>query len=94
MGFNAAFKGLTVAILHVYEEAILRVVTPCILVGRYESFEGSFCVHLQNTSRHFGTLCLTCRGHILGDFKPHDGPFESVKFVYLPRMYEFVNVTF
>jgi len=72
---------LTVARLHVYEEAILRVVTPCNLVGRYECFEGSFCVHLQNTRRHFGTLCLSCRGHSLGDCNPHNRPFESVKFL-------------
>jgi hypothetical protein len=72
---------LTVASLHVYEEAILRVVTPCVFVGRYESFEGLLCVHLQNTRRHFGTLCLTCRGHIIGDCNPHNRPFESVKFL-------------
>ena len=72
---------LTVASLHVYEEATLWVVTPCILVGRYEGFGGSFCLHLQNTRRNFDTLRLTCRGHILGDCNPHNRPFESVKFL-------------
>jgi hypothetical protein len=70
---------LTVAILHVYGEAILWVVTPCILVDICECFGGAFCVHLQNKRRHFDTLLLTCRGHILGDCNQHNRPFEGVK---------------
>ena len=38
---------LTVASLHVYGEAILWAVTPCILVDTYECFRRAFCVHLQ-----------------------------------------------
>jgi hypothetical protein len=52
---------LSVANLHVYEEAILWVMTPCILVDICKCFGGSFCVHLQNTRRHFDTLRINLK---------------------------------
>jgi hypothetical protein len=72
---------LTVASLHVHGEAILWVVTPCILVDIYECFERALCVHLQKRIRYFDTLRLTCRGHILSDCNPHNRPYESVNFL-------------
>jgi hypothetical protein len=39
--------------------AVLWVMNPCCLAGRYECFEGTYCLHLQGTSEWKRVKCFT-----------------------------------